>query len=154
MAVLYDINPHNFPRYSEADMQNLEERHRNETRSLRSEFEYAMANRAYPRLYDYPWDWGKYSLFQPYVFGNKPWDLPQPFTITKKEVSLPVANKTHIIIGTSGASIHPTAHTTLADAEKEARRLAQTRVGEEFTIYTTAKSFKVEDKPVTVKTFI
>jgi hypothetical protein len=147
------INPHNFPCYSEADRQYLVERHRDEIRSLRDHFERKLVDREYRStcLYDYP----RRPYDYRYSFINGDWGFSPPaFLISQKEVSLPVATKTHIIIGTSGAAAHPTAHTTLADAEKEATRLAKKTPGEEFTIYTTTKSFKVEDKPVTVKTFI
>jgi hypothetical protein len=66
----------------------------------------------------------------------------------------PQPTKTYIIIGTSGAAKHPMHHPSLASAETEANRLAKQHPGQEFTIYSTVKSFKVEEKPVTVKTFV
>ena len=140
------------PRYSDNDIRYLEERHRDEIRSLRHQFEYELANRINRDIYlRSPWLYAD-SFYGRGIVATYPY--PTLFQLTQKEVSLPVATKTHIIIGTSGAAAHPTTHTTLADAEKEATRLAKKTPGEEFTIYTTTKSFKVEDKPVTVKTFI
>ena len=55
--------------------------------------------------------------------------------------------------GTSGAAAYPAKHGNLADAEKEATRLAKKTPGEEFVIYETRKAFKVEEKPVTVKSY-
>jgi hypothetical protein len=63
-------------------------------------------------------------------------------------------SKQFVIIGTSGAAQQPAKHASLSEAEKEANRLAKSKPGEEFTIYETKKSYKVEEKPVTVKLFV
>jgi anaerobic selenocysteine-containing dehydrogenase len=63
-------------------------------------------------------------------------------------------SKLYIIIGTSGAAQHPVLHRSLQEAEKEANRLAKNKPGEEFTVFSTVKSFRVEEKPVTVKVFV
>ena len=67
---------------------------------------------------------------------------------------MPIATKHYILISSDGAATHPVQHTTLSSAEAEATRVAKKFPGQEITIYTAVKSFKVEDKPVTVKTFV
>ena len=116
-------------RWSDNDMQAVENRHRNEIQRLRND-------------------------------GTRWWSVnrgsqKQPaFVYTEQEVPLPVATKHHILISSDGAATHPVQHTTLSSAEAEATRVAKKFPGQEITIYTAVKSFKVEDKPVTVKTFV
>lgn len=120
----YDI-----PRWSDSDMQAVENRHRNEIQRLRNDG----------------------TRWWPVNCGSQ----RQPaFVYTEQEVPLPVATKHHILISSDGAATHPVQHTTLSSAEAEATRVAKKFPGQEITIYTAVKSFKVEDKPVTVKTFV
>lgn len=79
---------------------------------------------------------------------------PQTYLLPKETTTMPTETKKYIIISSAGAAEHPTVHKTLADAEKEATRLAKELPKQEFTVYATAKSFKVADKPVDVKVFI
>lgn len=86
-------------------------------------------------------------MIQPYSYEIK-------YVNSKTGDTMNQGSKLYIIIGTSGAAQHPVLHRSLQEAEKEANRLAKNKPGEEFTIYTTYKSYKVEDKPVTVKVFV
>lgn len=121
----YDI-----PRWSDSDMQAVENRHRNEIQHLRNN--------------------GTLRWFS----LNCGSQMQPAFVYTEQEVPLPVATKHHILISSDGAATHPVQHTTLSSAEAEATRVAKKFPGQEITIYTAVKSFKVEDKPVTVKTFV
>lgn len=60
----------------------------------------------------------------------------------------------YIIIATSGAANPPIQHATKELAEKEAERLARKFPNDTFTIYKTVKSYKAEEKPLTVKEYV
>lgn len=75
-------------------------------------------------------------------------------TATNTKETTPVATKKYIIIGTSGAATFPTEHASVFAAENEANRLAKNKPGEEFTIYESKKSYKVEQPQPVVKTFV
>ena len=95
-------------------------------------------------IYNRPWKWS--------VLGGS--QMQPAFIYTNQEVPLPVATKHHILISSDGAATHPHQHATLSAAETEATRVAKKFPGQEVTVYTAVTSFKVEDKPVTVKTFV
>jgi hypothetical protein len=91
--------------------------------------------------------------------NSRDWELynyPVYYTPTTLllENKMPTETKAFIIISSAGAAKKPIQHKTLAEAETEATRLAKEFPAQEFTVYETKKSFKVEDKPITVKTFV
>jgi len=129
MAGIFD------PQYSEYDMQRIQDKHNEEIRSIRTHYERELSKYRPPFFYT----------------GDR---INFPFIYSSKEVSLPVATKHHILISSDGAATHPVQHSTLSSAETEATRIAKKFPGQEITVYTAVKSFKVEEKPVTVKTFI
>lgn len=79
---------------------------------------------------------------------------PQTYLLPKETTKVPTETKKWIIISSEGPNSNPKTHTTLADAEKEAQRLARKFPAQEFTIYETKKAYKIAEKPVDVKHFI
>lgn len=67
---------------------------------------------------------------------------------------MPTEAKQYIVVGPSGTAYPANKHTNLSSAEAEATRLARKYSGEEFTIYQTTKSFRVQDKPIEVTVFV
>lgn len=93
-----------------------------------------------------------YNRDYDYRLNNPIYYLPQ--TQLLLENKMPTETKAFIIISSAGAAKKPVQHKTLAEAETEATRLAKEFPKQEFTVYETKKSFKVEDKPITVKTYV
>ena len=146
--------------YTAEHVQALEEGHALEIASLKNKYRTELED--YRRYYNqHAYDRANYGFRD---FVRDPWNFPitygmtyyptTPILIKKSEVPLPVAYKHHILISSDGAATHPVQHPTLSAAEAEATRVAKKFPGREITIYTAVKSFKVEDKPVTVKTFV
>lgn len=70
--------------------------------------------------------------------------------LNSKELAVPTEAKTYIVVSSAGANETPKTHKTLAEAEKEAQRLARKFPAQEFTVFTSTKKYKIADKPVDV----
>ncbi len=122
-----------------------------EFRNTAQQYMYRIANQGYG-----------YGLRQnKWVFPNVDYSnqlIPYQYTYTylnsKETTPVPTETKKWIIISSEGPNDNPKTHTTLADAEKEAQRLARKFPAQEFTIYETKKAYKIAEKPVDVKVFV
>lgn len=127
--------------------------------SRRDRLEYDFTRNA--KQYYYGYVNSSYRSFNDSWYTIQQFDIPKytvypPIYFNSKETTpiMPTETKKWIIISSEGPNDNPKTHTTLADAEKEAQRLARKFPAQEFTIYETKKAYKIAEKPVDVKVFV